>query len=352
MPAGVMFQVDAPKKGTKKASKTKKSKRTALTKEQKKETRSIARSTAKSLSDTMYFNALDMNSLNSTAGSETGAGKLLVPSGSFTVPNNRIQVIGYATTNRVVGDSIIDQYSYGVGTSDIAPSPVVNLDMASRYTTVTSGGTTLPHKWGMKGQYCYPSTAKLELCIRRQTNTATSQNPIVVGGLSDIRPYQANGPMKFRVVVCSMRTTNGMNTHYTQEADPGLDLFVDEVGEPTGIDNGLSVLEIELFKTNGRKYIVSLDKTFTLNAPNAYASGIPQQQIGNGIFEKKMTLNFDIGKKIYYEEASQTLPSAGAKNSFVFIHAWYPTLANDNNSYFDMQDVRIGGKAVSTFKDP
>lgn len=315
-----------------------KSKGGGLNKVEKKQTMQIAKKTVLSMAESKYFDCISMSTLNVDATDGSAAGRLTAPSGTFANPNYRVRVFGYSTTNIIVGDTLIDQYEYGIA-SAAANFPVLNLNMAKRATSSTD-------EQRMEGSYCMPSMSKLELSFRRASDNLSTRNEDEA-----ISSFQNKSPIKVRVIVATPRTSSGKNAHYTQEFNPQDDLFVNEKGDRTGITDGLSIYEIEYFKTNGRKYKVSMDKTFTLNAPNAFSNEAPTQSLGNGVFEKKMVFNFDIGKKLYYKETANSLPTAGANNSFVLVHAWFPTLENVNNSQFSMPDLRIGGKCVSTFKD-
>jgi len=95
-----------------------------------------------------------------------------------------------------------------------------------------------------------------------------------------------------------------------------------------------------------------MDKTFTLNSPVNFSSADADSlTLTAAKFDEHLKFNFDIGKKLFYLDDAQTEPTSGSNNEFVLIHAWYPTLRNQNIEDFDMTPILVGGKAVSTFKD-
>ena len=117
----------------------KKKPKAGLNKTEVKQTTTIAKKVVKSLAESKYYECISMSNLNSDSGGVIGAGKQLVASGVYATPNHRVRVLGYCTTNIIVGDSIIDQYNYGVGNTAIAPTSMVNLEMARRY--IDNGAT-------------------------------------------------------------------------------------------------------------------------------------------------------------------------------------------------------------------
>lgn len=315
-----------------------KSKKGGLNKLEQKQTREIAKKAIMKVADSKYFNCASIDALCNDGVDTTNVGQQLQRSGTFTDTNYRVMVKGYCTTNTVVGDDITDKYNYG--NNGTIPSTMENLDLARRYN---SG-----HNFRMDDQYCVPSLSTLALSITRHYSHPT---------IGTSATFEAQSPIRFRIIHAIPRTSNGMNQAYTEQSRPEDDLFVNETGSPIGITSKLSIYDIQFFKTNGRRYKIKMDKQFTLNSPNSFNSGDGSaglggfQQLGGSKFQEMLNFKFELGKKLFYLNDLDELPTTGATNEFILIHAWYPNLRNQDNSEFAMTPVLLGGKAISTFKD-
>lgn len=309
--------------------KTKKSKKkTAVTKEIKKEVKKQARQ----LGTSKYFNTQTLVDL--CGGSNQAGGKFFA-SGNFGLRNWRIMVMGFCTTSNQYGPDLTNFYTYGVKYDDSADQIMTNLFLArceeqQDKTDVMSRNS----------QYVTPSLAKTTWLLNRVNKTTSTD------------AHRDNAaPIKIRMIRAVPRTSSGQNLG-AEECDPNTDLFVDEVGQPIGVGGaaGFSIYEMELYKTNKRKYKIVSDKTFVLNTPDTH--GTNYVTLGVSPHEKKLECTHNIGKKIFYKDADAVNPTAGAKNEFILFHAWYPSLKNISDSDHNMENqLRLGCKAVSTFKD-
>lgn len=306
-----------------------------LNKTEVRQTKQIAERMILSKAESKYFDCASIAALSNDGVNTSNIGQILVPSGTFGGSQNyRVMVKGYATTNIQKGDTSVEKYTYG--SNVLIQEEMINLQMTRRDVDATTSSYT------MEGKYATPSLSTLEMFI---TRVAEANPP------NDEMLLRDKSPIKFRVIMASPRTSTSKNSNYTQEIDPCKDLFLTEKGVATGVDDTLSVYQMELLKTNGRKYKIGMDKTFTLNCPNSYVTSTGVQQIGNGVSNKMVKFKFDLGKEVFYKEVSNRLATAGSTNQFVLIHAWFPCLGNLDNSNLDMTDVRLSSKAISTFKD-
>lgn len=325
-----------PKRGRRAPRNRSRKSKKGLNKVEVKQTKAIANKVLMKAAESKYFNCLSIDNLTNDGANTTNRGQLLIPSGQVADTNYRVMVKAYATTTVAKGGSPTDQFMYGLDTATQTEKPMLNLQLAQR-TVVDDHGNK------MDGQYCMPAHASLALSITRHYSTIVDEL-----GTS----YMKQGPIRFRVINVVPRTSRGTNQASGQEHDPQTDLFVNELGNPIGVKSVLSIYDIAQYKVNGRRYKVKMDKTFTLNCPVNFDASAPSSlSIPGNKFDEHLRFKFELGKKLFYLNDTDTAPTAGATNEFILVHAWYPVIRNENLEAYDMGPILLGGKAVSTFKD-
>lgn len=154
----------------------------------------------------------------------------------------------------------------------------------------------------------------------------------------------------------------------TEDVNPMSDAFVNETGQPAGIDdNDFGPVQLMTFKSNSRKYKVISDKSFTMVPPftvNNQSTGFTDvgtdpgnagvsNLTANGCF-KTIQMRHDIGNKLYFPNGGNGRynSATGQKNEFILFHTCQIGINSaDSIGANDATKMLVSGKFVSTFKD-
>lgn len=329
-----------------------------LNKTQKKESTAIAKRAVNAVHKIKYFNVERQDAPNAPRVSAS-ANAL-----------KQVSVIGYSST--IEKNAAGQNLSYGGQT-------LIPLKLTRRFvddgTNTNPAPTTDPlHQMCSNAAYIVPKSARTVFSIERvrylvEQNNTTASDKLLAFTL----------PICCRVVTIEFRNVSGTNT----DQKPELDLFLDQTGIPTGIDDGkFDRLDARLAPINTKLYKKISDRQFTINqnniiTPIAEASAVNFSDMvtekGGSSF-KHIAQNYQIsarkGGKLYFEMHDHQTPTSGQKRQLTLFHFWYQNghllvgsplqpLAPGSIAGADTEavpthvnpDIQIKHRSVATFMD-
>ena len=324
------------KKSKKKTSQSKSSSGTGLNKKEVKQTKQIVKKTVNAMAESKYFECKDLlitKSLNRARNNCNGIGVL----GFATLEDKNSQ-----GTRLVYGVDTTNAYEY---------LTELNMNRASD----KSDTNEFRKAQAVVGNYVNASFAQSTFVLERdyiQTSGAASDYSVL-----------AAAPYYVRILRLAPRAPKMS----TEDVNPMSDAFVNEKGEPAGIDdNDFGPVELMTFKANGRKYKIISDKSFTMvppftvnnqatgqAAPADTANASVSNLTANGCF-KTIQMKHDIGKKLYFPHGGQGRhnSSTGQKNEFILFHTCQVGVNSADSINANIAtNMLVSGKFVSTFKD-
>lgn len=319
-----------------------KSKR-GLTKTEKKETKKIAEAVVKKEHVMKYFDVDTTFTANAPAVSQQ-ANAL-----------KQISVLGFSSTTNE---------NNGGQTQNYGSQAVVPLFLARPFKE--NNPTSELATNALNGQYILPKMAKAHMSMERVAYT----NQPTIGNLQD--PDIAETlPIHYRIIKVEIKAQQG-----TQEVvNPNNDLFLDQHGLPTGIDQpNFDRLVIKYAPINTKKYTKKSDIQGTLHQNNIitpiresnstsiqYADMVTQK---NGASEKYFTVPFQLSArkngKLFYQDPQQSSAvqtfTSGGKRQLVLMHFWFGCghnlLGGTNQPQAPSgNSIQIKHKAMASFVD-
>jgi len=337
---------------------TRRPRKSALTKIEKKQVKSIAKQVVNSVVESKYFDTQAGDSVNQAAPAYAwydAAEQIRAP----------VSVIGCITGyNRSVNQDLTNNiWSYGVKASGTSQTMTTfNLNRLFDNSTMQNTPNIL------EGATCRPAFAQTQHLFERIIQSSEAMGTTGV-------PLNVGLPYKIRMIRVRPRATKGS----FQDVDPEVDLFLNRINnaygvssDPTeviGMEQKFTHVDMLLAKVNSRKYNVLEDKIFNLESPGTYTNlnvGAGETQITNlsskGTLVK--TVKHNIGTELHYKEPYQQgggsstdlFPDDGFLPEFVLFHICMtnnpsaaPGNAANQEGYADQ--LKYSCRCVSTFKD-
>lgn len=297
-----------------------------LTKTEVKQTKKIAERVLNTKTESKYFRCVGMGDLN-----DNGLGQPLYPARSSY---NQMYVLGYSTATGARLDGI-STYKYGI--SGAATKSIQALGMARTFGADETNDELVGN--ALDGNYATPSMASTEWNIQRLFDQVSSETTS-----KDVAPYFV------RIVRLVPRPKKGSY----QDVDPETDAFLDEFSRETGVlASTFTNYELQMLKLNTKKYQVKADIKFMMTPAVIFNESAPDYQatVAPGTHQKFLSFRHDIGKRLYYDNPEGTgYPTDGMKQEFILFHVCHIGLGNSASSN-QPNGLRLGCKAVSTFKD-
>ena len=288
-------------------------KTTGLNKTEKKQTKQIVKNAIKKEHTMKYF---DVDTTFTANAPITSAQSQAL---------KQISCIGYSTTTNENNAGQVQNY----GSQAIVP-----LFLARPFKENNPDTSLSPN--ALNGQYILPKMAKCQFSMERVA--------YIVGNDSNTIPdpdLAESLPIHYRILKVEIKAQQG-----TQEVvNPNQDLFLDQHGLPTGIDNtNFDRLVIKYAPINNKKYKKVSDMQGTLNQNNIVTPQVAMIQYNsnalvctdsitqkNGQSEKYFTIPFQLsarkGGKLFYEDPQQSSAvqtfTSGGKRQLVLMHFWY-----------------------------
>lgn len=331
------------KRKARKPKNTTKKRRPGLNKVEKKQVKSIAKSTVNKLAETKYFNVASMNRITAAAAWNIIGDQSDVAVYGYSTGKNRQTTLSGASSIMKYGQSTVDG-------SDIS---LTNLNM-NRIFLKDEGPDEKLRAFCIEGQTLRPSFNECKWYMNYVAQN-TDANP------------QAGLPYRLRIVKVSPRALKGS----FQPVDPEQDLFLDQNNQPFGIQTGVvggtpkfTREQFHLAKVNSRRYHVSMDKFCIIHPSSTYNTNgtefgdvtMVTSLANKGFFE--MTTKHKIGTELFYPkgatggEVNDSYPDTGFEPEYVFIHA---IALGDDNVTSAQRVTPLGmlvtARPVSTFKD-
>lgn len=293
-----------------------------------KRTKAIAKRTVLSMAETKYFNV--------TKNPATGS-SILPGSASTAGGGTGIFVRGYAVGNGQNVPTSSDMLTYGYAGTN--PSNVLPLQMNRVFRTPTD---QLKKPYDLDGKTCRPSTSICDWILQRRYVDTTSGGQAL--------------PYFIRVIRIKPKASKYVN----QNPDPQNDLFLDQYGNPTGVNNtSFQKEQLQCYALNRRRYTVLQDAKMILSAPSNSSLYDKSDTTANDTFQctpaipgqRKLTTRHKLPKVLYFRAENEDFPIAGS-NEFVLFHFTLiggqdgPTVTEQNANHID-----IFYKPVSTFKE-
>ena len=299
----------------------------------------VAKKTINKLAETKYFNVSgfkENKGLHYALNNKHGMG-----------------VRGYATCENK--NNINVKIAYGVDTVSGSTAYLDELNMNRCFAN--NVGDDFFRSQAMDGVYVTPSFSESTYILERDVGYITGQ-------ASDYSTLN-NTPYFVRMI----RVTPRPQKLSTISITPAIDLFVDEFGRATGI-NDADFLNHQLmtFKVNSRKYKIVEDKSWLMAPPmivNNQATGqsdtdpltevngsVNNYNVSNSM--KVVKCRHNIGKKLFYEDGGQSEKNSttGQQNEFIFFHTCLVGVnASSSINAYNGTHLLISTKSVSTFKD-
>lgn len=295
----------------------------ALTKGQKKETKSIVEKTIDKKAQSKFFDCKTVSQLSGI----NQAGMVLSPArGTYT----QMYVIGFAAGQASVAGTTLQ---YGMGSME-----------SIQHGRVHPDGHVDNQQ--LKGEFCRPDITSTTFDIQRVVENSDISNGLARGQV----PYMV------RMIRVYVKPLKGSSV----AVEPKNDLFFNQANQETGIHvDGFEHYDLLFNKVNTRKYTVKQDIKFMLTPPLTHtevASGSTlansSELVGNisrGC-HKSITCKHNLGSKFFYENPlTRSFPTDGFKNEFIFFHVIPIGVQNDGNVI--PSTIRIAARAISTFKD-
>lgn len=319
-------------------------KRKGLTKTEKKQTKKIVENAIKKEHVMKYFDVDTTFTANAPAVSQQ-ANAL-----------KQISVLGYSSTT--------NENNAGQ-TQNYGSQAVVPLFLARPFKENNPTGELATN--ALNGQYILPKMAKAHMSMERVAYLVGSSN----NALPDVDLAETL-PIHYRIIKVEIKAQQG-----TQEVvDPNNDLFLDQHGLPTGIDQpNFDRLVIKYAPINTKKYTKKSDIQGTLHQNNivtpslsgnsgttgTYTDTITQK---NGASEKYFTVPFQLSArkngKLFYQDPQQSSAvqtfTSGGKRQLVLCHFWYGCghnlLGGTNQPQAPSgNSIQIKHKAMASFVD-
>ena len=262
-----------------------KPKRGGLNKTEQKQVKTLAKRAVKTLAETKYFNVSgfkENKGLHFALSSKKGIG-----------------VRGYCTCENKNSQNV--KIAYGVDTVTESTAYLDELNMNRCFSN--SSSSDFFKSQAIEGVYASPSFAQSTFILEREVGYTPGQ-------ASDYSTLD-NSPYFVRMIRVSPRPQKLSTVAIT----PSIDLFVDEFGQATGInDADFLTHQLMSYKVNGRKYKIHEDKSFIMAPPmilNNLATGqsdtdpltevngnVSNYNVGNCL--KTIQRRHDIGKKTIF----------------------------------------------------
>lgn len=321
-------------------------KRKGLTKTEKKQTKKIVENAIKKEHVMKYFDVDTTFTANAPAVSQQ-ANAL-----------KQISVLGYSSTT--------NENNAGQ-TQNYGSQAVVPLFLARPFKENNPTGELATN--ALNGQYILPKMAKAHMSMERVA--------YIVGNDSNTVPdpdLAESLPIHYRIVKVEIKAQQG-----TQEVvDPNNDLFIDQHGLPTGIDQpNFDRLVIKYAPINTKKYTKKSDIQGTINQNNIVTPSVAMIQYNsnalvctdsitqkNGASEKYFTVPFQLSArkngKLFYQDPQQSSAvqtfTSGGKRQLVLMHFWYGCghnlLGGTNQPQAPSgNSIQIKHKAMASFVD-
>ena len=314
-----------------------------LNKTEKKQTKKIAEAVVKKEHVMKYFDVDTTATANAPAVSQQ-ANAL-----------KQISVLGYSSTTNENNAGVTQNY----GSQALVP---LFLARPFKENNPTSELATN----ALNGQFILPKMAKAHMSMERVHYT----NSPTLGNLED--PDIAESlPVHYRIIKVEIKAEQG-----TQEVvNPNNDLFLDQHGLPTGIDQpNFDRLVIKYAPVNTKKYTKKSDIQGTIHqnniitpvrdastSNNLYSDIVTQK---NGTSEKYFTVPFQLSArkngKLFYQDPQQSSAvqtfTSGGKRQLVLMHFWFGCghnlLGGTNQPKAPSgNSIQIKHKAMASFVD-
>lgn len=318
------------------------SRRKGLSKTERVQVKSIAKSAVNACVESKYFN------VNGGVTDEQPS-----PIWQIAGQNSEISCWGFTTgSRRDYGTNAT--YNWGVSPVDGSSVAMDSLNLNQLFRTNAVPASRA--QYALEGLECRPSYNEVQwLFERRQSNT--------------IADPSAGMPYKVRMLRLVPRATKASY----QAIDPQNDCFLDELGEPFGPSSvsGASPLfdrrAFYLAKANSRRYKVIADTTFgmlpssirtdifaPLNSGQGNDNPLVNQPSMGGV--KVIKTKHDLGKVFHYENPNESsasggsqYPSTGFEPEFVL---FLVSAVGGVDAAGDLTDnISLSARCVSTFKD-
>lgn len=282
-----------------------------LNKTEKKETKAIVKAAIKKEHTLKYF---DVDSTFTAA----------VPAVSQQANAlKQISVLGYSSTTNENNAGVTQNYGSQAFVPLYLARPFKENNPSSELATNA-----------LNGQYILPKKALSRFSMERVSYT----NAVSNGNLQD--PDIAETlPIHYRIIKVEIKAQQGT----MEVVDPNNDLFLDQHGQPIGIDQpNFDRLVIKFAPINTKKYKKVSDIQGTINqnniitpmrdsvatAQNVYTDVVTQK---NGASEKYFTIPFQLsnrkGGKLFYQDPQQSSAvqtfTSGGKRQLVLMHFWF-----------------------------
>lgn len=215
----------------------------------------------------------------------------------------------------------------------------------------------------LNGQYILPKKALSRFSMERVAYSIGYENTSAVD-----RDMAESLPIHYRIIKVEIKAQQGT----MEVVDPNNDLFLDQHGQPIGIDQpNFDRLVIKYAPVNSKKYKKVSDIQGTLNQNNIITpwttgtgvwTDIVQQK--NGASEKYFTVPFQLsarkGGKLFYQDPQQSSAvqtfTSGGKRQLVLMHFWYGCGHNllggtDQPKAPSGNSIQIKHKAEAAFVD-
>lgn len=311
-----------------------------LNKKEVKQTKQIVKKTVNQMAESKYFECKDImvtKALNRARTNVKGIGVL----GFATLEDRNSQ-----GTRLPYGRDDNNAYEY-----------LTELNMNRTSDGTANNNNAVRRANAVEGNYASPSFAQSTFILERDYIATTG---LAANDYSTL----AAAPYYVRILRLAPRAPKMS----TEDVNPMSDAFVNELGEPAGIDdNDFGPVQLMTYKSNSRKYKVISDKSFTMVPPFTVnnqstgftAAGTDPGNAGvsnltaNGCF-KTIQMRHDIGNKLYFPvgSAGRHNSATGQKNEFILFHTCQIGINSaDSLAGNDATNLLVSGKFVSTFKD-